>query len=457
MLDKTSRTVYPIKYHSGRDDTMEWILLGLLFCILILQIVLLLRRRTGDAQELRLALAKDASEQQLRMAQQVDQSIQNLRVENEKRMDDLQTHLEQAVAAGAADNRERILQGAGEQSRMLQEMEKAILKQNHEAQEKIMEKLVASVETMNRVNGEKLSEIHRNINERLDKALNERLDSSFEKIGQQLGSLYKAVGELQSLTNGVENLNRTLSNVKTRGTWGEMQLEQILANIFPDSLYDKNVQIKKNSQERVEFALKIPDKTDGGRSIYLPIDSKFPADLYAKIQEAAAGADRKGVETAVRELEGRIKSEARDISTKYINAPDTTDFAIMFLPSEGLYSEVLRIPGLAEYCQRELKVVISGPTTLSALLNSLAVGFKFLTVSRNTQEVLRVLQNVRGQYEKFGDLIDKTQRNLDLAVRSTDEMKKRTDLIQKRLDKVSALEGPEMMEFLPESTEGDRV
>ena len=446
MLDKTSRTVYPIKYHSGRDDTMEWILLGLLFCILILQVVLLLRRRTGDTQELRLALAKDASEQQLRMAQQVDQSIQNLRVENEKRMNDLQTRLEKAVAAGA-----------GEQSRMLQEMEKAILKQNHEAQEKIMEKLVASVETMNRVNGEKLSEIHRNINERLDKSLNERLDSSFEKIGQQLGSLYKAVGELQSLTNGVENLNRTLSNVKTRGTWGEMQLEQILANIFPDSLYDKNVQIKKNSQERVEFALKIPDKTDGGRSIYLPIDSKFPADLYAKIQEAAAGADRKGVETAVRELEGRIKSEARDISTKYINAPDTTDFAIMFLPSEGLYSEVLRIPGLAEYCQRELKVVISGPTTLSALLNSLAVGFKFLTVSRNTQEVLRVLQNVRGQYEKFGDLIDKTQRNLDLAVRSTDEMKKRTDLIQKRLDKVSALEGPEMMEFLPESTEGDRV
>ncbi len=400
----------------------------------------------GIHTELRLALAKDASEQQLRMAQQVDQSIQNLRVENEKRMDDLQTRLEKAVAAGA-----------GEQSRMLQEMEKAILKQNHEAQEKIMERLVASVETMNRVNGEKLSEIHRNINERLDKSLNERLDSSFEKIGQQLGSLYKAVGELQSLTNGVENLNRTLSNVKTRGTWGEMQLEQILANIFPDSLYDKNVQIKKNSQERVEFALKIPDKTDGGRSIYLPIDSKFPADLYAKIQEAAAGADRKGVETAVRELEGRIKSEARDISTKYINAPDTTDFAIMFLPSEGLYSEVLRIPGLAEYCQRELKVVISGPTTLSALLNSLAVGFKFLTVSRNTQEVLRVLQNVRGQYEKFGDLIDKTQRNLDLAVRSTDEMKKRTDLIQKRLDKVSALEGPEMMEFLPESTEGDRV
>ncbi len=446
MLDKTSRTVYPIKYHSGRDDTMEWILLGLLFCILILQIVPLLRRRTGDTQELRLALAKDASEQQLRMAQQVEQSIQNLRVENEKRMDDLQTRLEKAVAAGA-----------GEQSRMLQEMEKAILKQNHEAQEKIMERLVASVETMNRVNGEKLSEIHRNINERLDKSLNERLDSSFEKIGQQLGSLYKAVGELQSLTNGVENLNRTLSNVKTRGTWGEMQLEQILANIFPDSLYDKNVQIKKNSQERVEFALKIPDKTDGGRSIYLPIDSKFPANLYAKIQEAAAGADRKGVETAVRELEGRIKSEARDISTKYINAPDTTDFAIMFLPSEGLYSEVLRIPGLAEYCQRELKVVISGPTTLSALLNSLAVGFKFLTVSRNTQEVLRVLQNVRGQYEKFGDLIDKTQRNLDLAVRSTDEMKKRTDLIQKRLDKVSALEGPEMMEFLPESTEGDRV
>ena len=242
------------------------------------------------------------------------------------------------------------------------------------------------------------------------------------------------------LTSGVENLNRTLSNVKTRGTWGEMQLEQILSNIFPQTLYDKNVQTRKNSTERVEFALKIPDKTDGNRSIYLPIDSKFPADLYQKIQEAAAAADRRRTEAAVRELEGRIKSEAHDICSKYINPPDTTDFAIMFLPAEGLYSEVIRIPGLAEYCQQKYKVVVSGPTTISALLNSLAIGFKFLTVSRNTKEVLKVLQNIKAQYDKFGELINKTQRSLDQAAKSTDDMKKRSDLIRSRLDKVSGLE-----------------
>ena len=190
----------------------------------------------------------------------------------------------------------------------------------------------------------------------------------------------------------------------------------------------------------MEFALKIPDKTDGSRSIYLPIDSKFPADLYQKIQEAAAAADQRRTEAAVRELEGRIKSEAHSISSKYLNPPDTTDFAIMFLPAEGLYSEVLRIPGLAEFCQREYKVIVSGPTTVSALLNSLAIGFKFLTVSRNTKEVLKVLQNIKGQYDKFGDLIDKTQRNLDIAAKSTEDMKKRSDMIRSRLDKVSGLE-----------------
>ena len=197
----------------------------------------------------------------------------------------------------------------------------------------------------------------------------------------------------------------------------------------------------------MRFALKIPDKTEGERFIYLPIDSKFPADLYDKIQEAAVQADRKAMDAAVKELEGRIKAEAREIE-KYIDPPVTTDFAIMFLPAEGLYSEVLRIPGLAEYCQQVYKVVISGPTTVSALLNSLAIGFKFLTVSRNTKEVLKVLQNIRGQYSKFGELIDKTQRNLDLAVRSTEDMKKRSDMIQKRLERVSTLElpGEEMQE-----------
>lgn len=430
---------------------MEWLILLLLLGILITQIIILFQRQN---QELRLALSKDFAEQQSATAQSVEKALQGLRMENDKKLLNIQSHLDQTLSQRLDANLERIIRDSQEHSRMIQNMEKALLEQNHEAQERILKELAESIQTMMKVNGDKLSEIHRNISEKLDRSLNERLDSSFDKIGQQLNNLYKTVGELQSLTNGVESLNRTLSNVKTRGTWGEMQLEQILANIFPDSLYDKNVQTKKNSPERVEFAVKIPDKTDGDRSIYLPIDSKFPADLYHKIQDGAARTDTKAVEAAVKELEGRIKSEARDISSKYINPPFTTDFAILFLPAEGLYSEVLRIPGLAEYCQKEWKVVISGPTTISALLNSLAIGFKFLTVSRNTKEVLKVLQNIRGQYNKFGELIDKTQRSLDLAVRSTEDMKKRSDMIQRRLDKVSGISLEEGDgEFLTDKTD----
>ena len=409
---------------------MEWVILGIAALSVILLLILVFRRDESGLQKLRLSLAKDLQEQQMRQSQATEQSLQSLRIENDKKFSMFQNQLEQNLEGRM-----------NTQTQILRELEKALLEQNHEAQEKILRELVSSIQTMTKVNDEKLKQIHGEIREKLDKSLNERLDSSFEKIGTQLGQLYKTVGELQTLTNGVENLNRTLSNVKTRGTWGEMQLEQILSNLFPESLYDKNVEIKKNSGQRVEFALKIPDKIEGGRFIYLPIDSKFPADLYDKIQEAAVQADRKAMDTAVKELEGRIKAEAREIG-KYIDPPVTTDFAIMFLPAEGLYSEVLRIPGLAEYCQQVYKVVISGPTTISALLNSLAIGFKFLTVSRNTKEVLKVLQNIRGQYSKFGELIDRTQRNLDLAVRSTEDMKKRSDMIQKRLERVSALELP---------------
>lgn len=423
---------------------MDWIIVALLIIVVLLLLAVLLGRPGTSVKELQMALLKDSAEQQRLTSQSISRSMQDFREENDSRLSMLQNNLnlklDQALNDRLDANFDRMVKSSEEQTRQLHEMEKALLEQNRDAQEAIIRELAQSIQTMMRVNDEKLSIIHSNINDKLDKSLNERLDSSFGKIGTQLNNLYKTVGELQTLTNGVENLNRTLSNVKTRGTWGEMQLEQILSNIFPDSLYEKNVQIKKNSGERVEFALKIPDKTDGSRSIYLPIDSKFPADLYQKIQEAAAAADQRRTEAAVRELEGRIKSEAHSISSKYLNPPDTTDFAIMFLPAEGLYSEVLRIPGLAEFCQREYKVIVSGPTTVSALLNSLAIGFKFLTVSRNTKEVLKVLQNIKGQYDKFGDLIDKTQRNLDIAAKSTEDMKKRSDMIRSRLDKVSGLE-----------------
>ncbi|MBQ7064405.1 MAG: DNA recombination protein RmuC [Firmicutes bacterium] len=402
---------------------MEWlvpVLLGILILLEAAGIYLMTRRgqyrefvkkirsaNQKDMHELRMELSKDSADEQARITQSVEQSIHAMERQLMSQNHDLQEEL---------------------------------LKQNHETQEQILLQLVDSVQTMTRVNSEKLGEIQRDMRDKLDRSLNERLDSSFDKIGQQLQQLYQTVGELQTLSSGVDSLNRTLSNVKTRGTWGEMQLEQILANIFPENLYVKNAQVKEGSQERVEFALRIPDKTEGNQTILLPIDSKFPVDVYNKIMDASQKADARALEGAVAELRNRVRSEAKDISSKYINPPLTTDFAIMFLPTEGLYSEVLRIPGLAETCQKEYKVLITGPTTVSALLSSLAVGFRFLTVSRNTREVLGVLQNIRSQYEKFGDLIERTQHNLDLAVRNTEDMKKRSDMIQKRLSSVNILE-----------------
>ena len=322
---------------------MEWVILGIAALSVILLLILVFRRDESGLQKLRLSLAKDLQEQQMRQSQATEQSLQSLRIENDKKFSMFQNQLEQNLEGRM-----------NTQTQILRELEKALLEQNHEAQEKILRELVSSIQTMTKVNDEKLKQIHGEIREKLDKSLNERLDSSFEKIGTQLGQLYKTVGELQTLTNGVENLNRTLSNVKTRGTWGEMQLEQILSNLFPESLYDKNVEIKKNSGQRVEFALKIPDKTEGERFIYLPIDSKFPADLYDKIQEAAVQADRKAMDTAVKELEGRIKAEAREIG-KYIDPPVTTDFAIMFLPQKACIQKCFGSQGWRNIVSRYTK------------------------------------------------------------------------------------------------------
>ena len=248
-------------------------------------------------------------------------------------------------------------------------------------------------------------------------------------------SLYKSLGELKSLESGVVNLNKTLSNVKARGVYGEMALANILANILDSSQYDTNVATKPRSSERVEFAVKIPDKDNKG-FIYLPIDSKFPADIYAKVLEAAENADTAALKLAIAELKTRIRKEALTIRDKYVAPPNTTDFAIMFLPTEGLYSEVLRIDGLVEECQEKCKIVIAGPTTLTALLNSLSVGFKYLTVNKKSEEIMKLLGSFKGQFEKFNDLISRTQNRISDAQKAADQLRDRSAMIQKKLDKV---------------------
>lgn len=322
----------------------------------------------------------------------------------------------------------------------LHSMEVELLKNTAEGQIKTQQMVAQSLREIQTANDRRLRDIQNNVNEKLDKSLNERLDSSFRQIGDQLSTLYKSLGELQALSSGVADLQKTLSNVKTRGIFGEIQLKNILLDILDPSQYEENVATKARSADRVEFAIKIPDKEDPRAFIYLPVDAKFPADIYNKIIDAANNADPEGLKQAARELAQRIKTEARTIRDKYIDPPHTTDFAIMFLPTEGLYAEVIRIAGLTEWCQRECKIVISGPTTFAALLNSLSIGFQYLTVNKNSKEILKVLSAVKAQYQKFVDLIGKTQKKLTEAQNAANELQSRGEQIQKKLAKVEVME-----------------
>lgn len=302
-------------------------------------------------------------------------------------------------------------------------------------------------ETTNR----NLADIRTNINEKLDDSLNKRLDTSFKQVGDQLEALYKSLGELKNLESGVASLNRTLANVKTRGIYGETQLRKLLTDIMDRSQYEENVATVRGSTERVEFAVKIPDK-DGGGFIWLPIDSKYPADIYGRIMDAAQEADAEALKLAQKELKDRIRAEAKDISSKYIAPPDTTDFAIMFLPTEGLYSEVLRLEDLVERIRTDNKIVIAGPSTLAALLNSLSIGFRYLTVNKKSEQILKLLGDFRTQFAKFDALIEQTHKRIAEAQAKTEDLAKRSGLIQKRLQRVEQLgyeadELPETAEF----------
>lgn len=308
-----------------------------------------------------------------------------------------------------------------------------------EATKGLSDEISKNLTEIRQTNEKKLTEIQGNISDKLDKSLNERLDKSFESVSKQLGELYKSLGELDKMQTGINSLNKTLTNVKTRGTWGEVQLNDILADTMQSSQYDRNVKLKTDSDDLVEFAIKIPSKDDDKTFVYMPIDSKFPSDRYIAVVEASQMGDPELLNKARSELKARILHEALTIRDKYIVPPTTTDFAVMFLPTESMYAEVLSIDGLAQDCQNKYRVIISGPSTITALLNSLRVGFENLTLSKKTQEVRKVLQAVKTQYDKLSELIDTTQKKIDGASKATSDLKKRTDMINSKLRNIETI------------------
>ena len=322
------------------------------------------------------------------------------------------------------------------------------IKENGSSLEKINNSLSENLLKIQTLTEEKLDNIQKDVNRKLDDSLNRRLDESFEKVTNQLGQLYKSLGELGEMSDGIASLNKTLTNVKTRGTWGEMQLGNILELTMSPSQYDRNVKLKNSTDDLVEFALKIPSKDDEESFVYLPIDSKFPLDIYQNLLDAAESGEKSKYNSAIKQLEIRIKTEAKTIRDKYINPSKTTDFAIMFLPTESLYAEVLRINGLAEFCQTKYKVIVASPTTITALLNSLRVGFANVAINKKTAEVKKLLQAVKTQYVKLNDLIDKTSKQLEGASKSTGMLKERTRLINKKLAGITELDVKESEKIL---------
>jgi len=321
-------------------------------------------------------------------------------------------------------------------SKQLLEMTKL----NEEKLETMRNTVETQLRTLQEDNNRRLEQMRAVVDEKLQSTLEKRLADSFKQVSERLEQVYKGLGEMRSLATGVGDLKKVLTNVKTRGTWGEIRLSHILEQILTPDQYEVNVATKKGSSERVEFAIKLPGQgAHKEKIVWLPIDSKFPQEDYQRLLDAQEAADKVQAEKSVKNLETRVKAEAKAIREKYIDPPNTTDFGIMFLPVEGLYAEVLRRPGLCDSLQRDYRIVVTGPTTLAALLNSLQMGFRTLAVEKRSSEVWELLGAVKTQFSKFGEVLAKTKKKLQEASNTIDQAEVRTRVISRKLSKVQEL------------------
>lgn len=398
-------------------DAINLILFAVLFVLQVAILILLLRRRSGDTGHQTELLARQLQAQDNERRAQIDR-------------------LEAAVQTLREDNYRQ-------QVKLLE-----LVQNQSDSQTR---RLGAFMAEMQKSNEQKLDQMRQTVDEKLTGTLNTRLNASFQTVSQQLESVYKSLGEMQKLSSGVtesvNGLNRVLTNVKSRGTWAEVQLGNILDQTVP-GMYDTNVATNPKYNGRVEFAVRIP-AADGSGHAWLPIDSKFPMEDYARLTAAAQAGDRQGMESAQKALEQRVRDEAK-LVRQYISAPETTPFAVLYLATEGLYAQILGSrSGLAEKLQQQ-GILLAGPTTVTALLNALAMGFRTLAINRKATEVWQVLGAAKMQYEKFGDLLQKARKKVDEAGKVLDEADHRNDIIQKHLRRVETLDDPTAAEAVPE-------
>jgi DNA recombination protein RmuC len=320
---------------------------------------------------------------------------------------------------------------------------------NQRALDRIRGTFDSRVKELQEGNEKKLDEMRKTVDEKLHDTLEKRLGESFKLVSDRLEAVHQGLGEMQNLATGVGDLKRVLVNVKARGTWAEVQLGAILEQILTPEQFGKNVRVKADSSESVEYAVRLPGPRDDPKAcVWLPIDSKFPQEDYLRLQEAAERADPAAVQAAADALARAVRSAAKDISHKYLSPPSTTDFGIMFLATEGLYAEVLRQQGLVDELQRRYRVVVAGPTTLGAILSSLRMGFQTLAIEQRASEVWRVLGAIKTEFGKFGEILDKVKRHINLASQTIEKTGARSRAIERRLHTVGKIPEPEALEIL---------
>lgn len=431
---------------------MDYIIIALLAAIIILLVVLLARQNKFSTSEIEhkidgvnektSELSRSLGSEFERSRREMHSEQQAMRLETSKNLGGMSEKIEKL----RVDNTEH----HGKTEKALSDSLNTIRLNNIEQNEKQSRALTEAVDKMRESNEKKLEQMRLTVDEKLNETLTQRLDSSFKTVSDRLENVYKSLGEMKELSSGVTatvtGLNRVLTNVKTRGTWAEVQLGAILDQTIP-GMYETNFVCVPGSKDRVEFAVHIPS-SDGGEMTYLPIDSKFPMEDYVRLCDAADSADPVALEAARKALEARVLGEAKTI-TKYINVPLTTPFAIMYLATEGLYAEITSSrSGIAEKIQSEFNVMIAGPSTITALLNSLSLGFRAVAINEKANEVRVLLAAAKVQYDKFGTVLQKARQKIDEAGKSLDEAGKRNEIIRKKLRNVEEIDGMKAEEIL---------
>jgi DNA recombination protein RmuC len=424
------------------SELMAWLLLAALLSVVVMQLLILLRGRNSHDDEARWQRLVDVQEKGLaRLERELREELsRNRREDAEEAFRDRDERANSAnllsLTVTTQVGQFGTLQGERLDafSRDLNRFS-LVLDERFERLKQSVEGRLLAIQNDNAV---KLETIRQTVDEKLHATLEQRLGQSFKLVSDRLEQVHRGLGEMQTLAAGVGDLKRVLTNVKTRGTWGEVQLSALLEQLLTADQFSANVPTVPGSNERVDFAIRLPGRGDGS-VVWLPIDAKFPLEDYQRLLDAQDKVDPLGVEEAGKAIELRLKNEARSIHEKYVSPPDTTDFALLYLPTEGLYAEVLRRPGLAETLQREWRVSLAGPTTLAAMLNSLQMGFRTLAIEQRSAEVWAVLGAVKTEFGKFGEALAQTKKKLDEASNSISKAETRTRQLSRKLKSVEAL------------------